>query len=68
MIMGDFAVMPDNTIPDFDIEKPWQTAESVYKETWGYRSWQKHVPLSEKLEEKIGSLKKNYICRRQLSA
>ncbi len=55
---GDFAVMPDNVIPDFVPNKPWQTAESVYKETWGYRSWQKHVPMNEKLTEKINSLKR----------
>ena len=55
---GDFAVMPDNVIPDFVPNKPWQTAESVYKETWGYRSWQKHVPMNEKLAEKINSLKR----------
>lgn len=55
---GDFAVMPDNVIPDFVPNKPWQTAESVYKETWGYRSWQKHVPMKEKLAEKINSLKR----------
>ena len=55
---GDFAVMPDNVIPDFVPNKPWQTAESVYKETWGYRSWQKHVPMNEKLAEKITSLKR----------
>ena len=30
---GDFAVMPDNVIPDYVPNKPWQTAESVYKET-----------------------------------
>lgn len=55
---GDFAVMPDNVIPDFVPNKPWQTAESVYKETWGYRSWQKHVPLEDKLAEKVSSLKR----------
>ncbi len=55
---GDFAVMPDNVIPDFLPNKPWQTAESVYKETWGYRSWQKHIPMNEKLAEKIQSLKR----------
>ena len=55
---GDFAVMADNQYPNYKIETPWQTAASVYKETWGYRSWQKHVPLEEKLAEKITSLKK----------
>lgn len=55
---GDFAVMPDNVIPDFVPDKPWQTAESVYKETWGYRSWQKHVPLEDKVAEKVGALKR----------
>lgn len=55
---GDFAVMPDNVIPDYVPNKPWQTAESVYKETWGYRSWQKHVPMKKKLAEKINSLKR----------
>ncbi len=54
---GDFAVMADNACPDYNIGIPWQTAGSVFKETWGYRSWQKRDNLSGKISEKINTLK-----------
>lgn len=53
---GDFTVMDDNKIPDFIIDEPWQTAASIYPETWGYRSWQKRNSEPEKTHEIIGQL------------
>ena len=50
---GDFTVMGDNEVPKFAIDEPWQTPASIYGETWGYRSWQKHGELSDKVHEKI---------------
>ncbi|MEG1288794.1 MAG: alpha-L-fucosidase [Bacteroidales bacterium] len=54
---GDFAVMADNACPNYPIEIPWQTAGSVFKETWSYRSWQKRDNLKDKIAEKIATLK-----------
>ncbi|MDJ1494196.1 alpha-L-fucosidase [Cytophagaceae bacterium DM2B3-1] len=54
--MGDFTVMGDNQEPDYVIEVPWQSPASFFDETWGYRSWQKRVPLEEKQKEKLTSL------------
>lgn len=54
---GDFAVMADNACPDYNIGIPWQSAGSVFKETWSYRSWQKRENLPEKIQEKINTLK-----------
>ncbi len=53
---GDFAVMADNEIPDYKIATPWQTAASMFPETWGYRSWQIRGDLNDKVNEKIQSL------------
>ena len=53
---GDFCVMGDNQYPDYVIAAPWQVPASMYDETWGYRSWQEQVPVSEKSAEKIRSL------------
>ncbi|SEA86838.1 alpha-L-fucosidase [Chitinophaga terrae (ex Kim and Jung 2007)] len=50
---GDFCVMGDNQYPDYKIASPWQTPASVYDETWGYRSWQKHGPVADKAHEKL---------------
>jgi|LSQX01.2.fsa_nt_gb alpha-L-fucosidase len=52
----DFAVMADNEYPDYKMGIPWQTAASIFNETWGYRSWQVRGDLQEKREEKISSL------------
>lgn len=54
----DFSVMADNQLPHMPMANPWQTAASIYPETWGYRSWQKHIPLKEKINEKITDLVK----------
>ncbi len=53
---GDFCVMGDNQYPDYALAAPWQVPASMYDETWGYRSWQDHVPVSQKAAEKIRSL------------
>ena len=52
----DFSVMADNEYPDYKLGVPWQTAASIFDETWGYRSWQERGSLEEKVEEKIKSL------------
>ncbi|GAA4778177.1 hypothetical protein GCM10023231_00840 [Olivibacter ginsenosidimutans] len=54
--MGDFTVMSDNQQPDYEIGVPWQSPASFFDETWGYRSWQQHVPKEEKFREKLTSL------------
>jgi alpha-L-fucosidase len=52
----DFSVMPDNEYPDYRIGVPWQTAASMFDETWGYRSWQERGEASAKVREKTESL------------
>ncbi|MEL7599907.1 MAG: alpha-L-fucosidase [Proteiniphilum sp.] len=52
----DFAVMADNEYPDYQLGVPWQTAASMFDETWGYRSWQDRGSVEEKVNEKIASL------------
>lgn len=54
----DFAVMADNEYPDYKLGVPWQTAASVFDETWGYRSWQERGEVQDKVDEKIASLVK----------
>lgn len=49
----DFCVMADNEYPNYSMVRPWQTAASVYAETWGYRSWQEYSPVDEKVAEKV---------------
>ncbi|MDO4695607.1 alpha-L-fucosidase [Porphyromonas sp.] len=53
---ADFCVMPDNQFPDYDIILPWQTAASIFPETWGYRSWQERGDLDKKVYEKLKDL------------
>ena len=52
----DFSVMADNEYPDYQIGVPWQTAASMFDETWGYRSWQERGEVQPKVREKIESL------------
>ena len=52
----DFAVMADNEYPEYKMGIPWQTAASMFDETWGYRSWQERGDVENKVEEKILSL------------
>jgi len=53
---GDFTVMGDNQIPNLGIREPWQSPESIYSRTWGYRSWQERDDLEGKVREKIRHL------------
>lgn len=52
----DFCVMGDNEYPDYTLVRPWQTAASIYTETWSYRSWQQYSEVKAKVEEKIIAL------------
>ncbi len=52
----DFAVMADNVLPDSALQAPWQSAASMFKETWGYRSWQERGEVAIKAAEKLRSL------------
>ncbi len=53
---ADFAVMPDNALPDYRMDLPWQTAASMFAETWGYRSWQERGSVEAKAREKLDDL------------
>lgn len=52
----DFAVMSDNAYPNYFLSMPWQTAASMFEETWGFRSWQNRGMVKDKVKEKIRSL------------
>ena len=52
----DFAVMADNKLPQTALHAPWQSAASMFHETWSYRSWQERGSVSEKVAEKLRSL------------
>ena len=52
----DFAVMADNKYPEGALQAPWQSAASMFDETWSYRSWQKRGDKHEKTMEKLRSL------------
>ncbi len=53
---GDFIVMGDNYRPRFHMGVPWQTPASMFRETWGYRSWQERGDPQAKIREKIRDL------------
>lgn len=53
---ADFSVMADNEYPDYMMQMPWQTAASMFDETWGYRSWQERGEVEDKVKEKLESL------------
>ena len=60
---GDFVTMPDNELPelpfpDYALNIPWQTPASIYKETWGYKSWQVRGDAKEKTAELTESLRR----------
>ena len=44
----DFSVMADNTYPEGSLQTAWQTAASMFDETWSYRSWQKRGTFTPK--------------------
>ena len=52
----DFAVMADNKYPEGALQAPWQSAASMFNETWSYRSWQERGDKHEKAMEKLRSL------------
>ena len=52
----DFAVMADNTYPEGALQAPWQSAASMFDETWSYRSWQERGDKHDKAMEKLRSL------------
>ena len=49
----DFQLCGDNEIPKTWFAGPWETAVTIYHETWGYRSWQVRDNLKGKIREKI---------------
>ncbi len=53
---SDFSVMADNEYPDYTMAMPWQTAASIFPETWGYRSWQERGKVQDKVKEKLQAL------------
>lgn len=53
---GDFIVTGDNFFPGFKMEVPWQSPASMFKDTWGYRSWQERGNAKDKVKEKIEAL------------
>jgi alpha-L-fucosidase len=52
----DFAVMADNKLPESALHAPWQSAASMFPETWSYRSWQERGSVEDKVAEKLRSL------------
>ena len=52
----DFAVMADNKLPEVTLHAPWQSAASMFSETWSYRSWQERGKVEDKVAEKLRSL------------
>lgn len=52
----DFCVMADNAYPESTLQTPWQTAASMFDETWSYRSWQKRGDVKDKVNEKLRDL------------
>ena len=52
----DFCVMADNDYPDKTLHAPWQSAASMFDETWGYRAWQDRGCIENKVREKTRSL------------
>lgn len=52
----DFAVMADNKFPGTTLHAPWQSAASMFPETWSYRSWQERGKVKDKVAEKLRSL------------
>lgn len=52
----DFCVMADNTYPEGSLHTPWQTAASMFDETWSYRSWQERGEVKDKVYQKLCQL------------
>ncbi len=64
---GDFSETGDDAIPEYVNDQPWESPASIFADTWGYRSWQKRVPVDDKIHEhilrlvKVASRGGNYI-------
>ncbi|MGH0053678.1 MAG: alpha-L-fucosidase, partial [Sphaerochaetaceae bacterium] len=54
----DFLTMGDNELPSVPLDCPWETPASIYKETWGYRSWQVRGNKEEKVRELSNTARK----------
>lgn len=52
----DFAVMADNKLPESALQAPWQSAASMFPETWSFRSWQERGSAEDKYAEKLRTL------------
>ena len=52
----DFGVMADNAYPEGALQCAWQSAASMFDETWSYRSWQERGDVHVKAMEKLRSL------------
>lgn len=52
----DFAVMADNAYPEGALQTAWQSAASMFNETWSYRSCQERGDVHTKAMEKLRSL------------
>lgn len=52
----DFSVMADNKYPESTLQTAWQSAASMFDETWSYRSWQQRGEVKDKVNEKLRSL------------
>ncbi len=52
----DFSVMADNKYPEGSLQCAWQSAASMFDETWSYRSWQERGDVHVKAMEKLRSL------------
>ena len=53
---GDFLEMGDDEIPDYILDEPWESPASIFKDTWGYRSWEARSGLEQKIQEHIKRL------------
>ena len=49
----DFQLCGDNEVPNHWYEGPWESAVTMFHDTWGYRSWQVRDDLPGKIREKI---------------
>lgn len=52
----DFCVMADNASPENSLQAAWQSAASMFDETWGYRSWQERGDAETKAREKLADM------------
>jgi alpha-L-fucosidase len=49
----DFQLCGDNEVPNHWYEGPWESAVTMFHDTWGYRSWQVRNDLPGKIKEKV---------------